>query len=134
MARPTSLAEVALRRSRDPARPLAKPLGEFLDAFYEPQAAAAAMLAKEPDALIARDEAAYLAAVAEHLSGLYGFPAPSWVNTPRYFLDVASWPDSLGRSSETIHFAESPVAFRRRFIFTEGWPLRRKHGPHPAAG
>lgn len=131
--RPASIKEVALRRAMRPDQPLWKPLGEFLDAFYEAEEGRADMLRDEPDAAIDRRELAYLAAAAEHLSDLYEFAPPVWVERPVYFLPTAYWPDRLGRAFEAICIAESPTSFRRRFIFTEGRPLRRKAGPRFAA-
>ncbi len=129
MIRPGTLAAVAARRAERPDEPLWKPLGEFLDDFYEGGEDREGRLAQEPAVSITREEAAFLAAAAEYLSGLYGLPAPKWVGKPAYFLDVAYWPENRGRAMETICLAESPTSFRRRFIFTEGRPLRRKHGP-----
>ena len=129
MRRPESLVEVAERRATRPGEPLWKPLGEFLDTFYEMPQGRTARLADEPVAPIAREEAAYLAAVADHLSLTYRLPHPLWTEKPQHFLDTAWWPENRGRAFEAICLAESPTAFRRRFIFTEAQPLRRKGGP-----
>lgn len=134
MIRPASLREVAERQVEAPRTPLSKPLGEFLDGFYEPDADRPAMLAEEPAvANLPVETAAYLAATAEHLSLIYRLAPPAWVAKPAYFLDQAFWPDPPGRAAEAMWLAESPIAFRRRFIFTEAQPLRRKQGPRFAA-
>lgn len=127
--RPRSLWEVAERRA-ELGRPLWLSLDAFLDDFYETGAPRAAMLAGEPTAPLAAEEAAYLAGVADHLSNLYGLPRPEWTAKPAYFLSAAYYPENLGPAFEAICLAESPTAFRRRFIFTEGQPLRRKGGPY----
>lgn len=129
MRRPKSLAEVAERRHARADVPLWLPLSEFLDAFYEADAPRKSMLAEEPSADIPRPERAYLAGAAEHLSALYRLEPPEWVAKPAFFLTEAYWPETLGPAFEQIALAESPVAFRRRFIFTEAQPLRRKGGP-----
>lgn len=129
--RPTSIAEVAKRLEESPRTPLFKPLGEFLDAFYEPNADRASMLSQEPCADIPPSHLAYLSAAVEHLCSLYALPPPSWVSRPEYFLDTAYYPEKLGPKLEAILIAESPTSFRRRFIFTEAEPLRRKAGPRP---
>lgn len=134
MTRPESMADVATRRASDPATPLRKPLSEFLDAFYGAEPGMRrAMLEDEPPATIALQERAYLAAATEHLSLVYRLTPPSWVNGAPYFLDMAYGPESHGRAFEAICLAESPVSFRRRFIFTEARPLRRKQGPCSAS-
>lgn len=132
MTPPGTLAEVARRRAAAPAAPLWRPLGEFLDAFYALDVDRPAMLSERPSAEIAADEAAYLAGVAEHLSALYDLAPPAWIEESGFFLDRAYWPEARGRAFEAICLVESPTAFRRRFIFTEAQPLRRKAGPRPA--
>ncbi len=131
MMRPNSIAEVAKRLEAAPRTPIWKPLAEFLDAFYESVGDRAAMLSEEPDAAIPRPPLAYLAATTEHLCSLYGLEPPSWVSRPQYFLDAAYYAQTLGPKLEAILIAESPTSFRRRFIFTEAEPLRRKAGPRP---
>lgn len=124
---PTSISDVARERVANPEQPLWKPLGEFLDSFYDAPSAAA--FREEPTIAISAQDGAYLAAAAEHLCSLYGFEPPSWVSKPFYFLKVAHWPEVHGRATEAICLAESPTSFRRRFVFTEAKPLRRKAGP-----
>ena len=129
MTRPVSLAEVAERRAGAPAVPLWLALSEFLDAFYEAGAARAKMLSPRPSSPLPRGEAAYLAAAAEHLCRVYGLEPPPWTEEAGFFLTQAYWPDNRGPAFEAVCLVESPAAFRRRFIFTEAQPLRRKEGP-----
>lgn len=130
--RPSSLAEVARRRT-ETGRPLWLALDAFLDAFYAPGAPRAAMLAEEPPSGLAVQEAAYLAGVADYLADVYRLEPAGWTGKPEYFLAQAYWPERRGPAFEAVCAAESPTAFRRRFIFTEGRPLRRKNGPRFAA-
>ena len=68
---------------------------------------------------------AYLAATAEHLCRDANIPIPEWTEQPERFLSCA-WFDNSGlKSLNAVMVAESPLAFRRRFIFTEAKPLRR---------
>jgi hypothetical protein len=132
MTQPNSIAAVAKRLEQSPGTPLSKPLGEFLDAFYGPVDDRAAMIREEPCAAIPRPLLAYLSATVEHLCCLYGLSPPDWVSRPEYFLDSAFYAETLGPTLEAILIAESPTSFRRRFIFTEAEPLRRKYGPRRA--
>jgi len=111
------------------ARP-ALPVWNSIDAFYaaEPRGKAA-MLVREPGGEGPREERAYRAACAEHLSITCRLAPPPWVEKPCYVLDAAVYPQNLGRAFETICIAESPISFRRRFIFAQAQPLRRKGGP-----
>ena len=126
--RPGSLAEVARRRVES-GRPLWLALDAFLDAFYEPDASREVMLAEEPSPGLSVQEGAYLAGVADYLCDIYRLPHPAWTTRAAYFLPQAYWPETLGPAFERVCAAESPTAFRRRFIFTEAQPLRRKAGP-----
>lgn len=68
---------------------------------------------------------AYLAATAEHLARAADIPIPVWTEQSDRFLSRA-WFDNHGlKSLNAMMVAESPLAFRRRFIFTEARPLRR---------
>ncbi len=68
---------------------------------------------------------AYFAAAAEHVARGSGIKIPSWTEAQDRFLRRA-WFDNHGLSSlNAMMLAESPLAFRRRFIFTEARPLRR---------
>lgn len=68
---------------------------------------------------------AYLAAAAEHIARSAGIGIPAWTENSDRFLRKA-WFDNHGLTSlNATMLAESPLAFRRRFIFTEAKPLRR---------
>ncbi len=71
---------------------------------------------------------ALIGAVGEHLARRWrlGDP-PSWTAQPERFLDR---PCFMGHERmKGFLLAESPLAFRRRFIFTEAEPLRRASMP-----
>lgn len=68
---------------------------------------------------------AYLAAAAEHVARGAGIDIPRWTESRDRFLSRA-WFDNHGLTSvNATMLAESPLSFRRRFIFTEAKPLRR---------
>ena len=68
---------------------------------------------------------AYVAGVAEHLARRWSLPRiPAWTNQPSRFLKRPYFPFS-GANTKALYFVESPIAFRRRLIFTEARPLRR---------
>jgi hypothetical protein len=71
---------------------------------------------------------ALIGAVGEHLVRRWGFgEAPAWTSQPQRFLDR---PWFMGHERmKGFLLAESPLAFRRRFIFTEAEPLRRASMP-----
>lgn len=133
-ARPRTMAEVAARRAARPDIPLWKPMCEFLDEFYEEQSDRLVMLVGEPVAPIAREEAAYFAASTEYLCGVYELPCPAWVMKPVYILDAPFWPHDCLDGMKALLVTESPEPFRRRNIYTERRPLRRKAGPRPPSG
>ena len=122
---PRTLADVGMSRRDHPRYPLWKPVCEFLDHFYE-SLDHEELIREEPTAVIVDDEAAYLAAIAECLSERYGLVPPRWTEKPRYFLDRAFFVDPVGPAGQAIYLAQSPAAFRRRMVFTERLPLRRK--------
>ena len=111
--RPDNIAEVARRRAARPEKPLWKPLGEFLDEFYD--SPDVSMLEEEPSAPISLEEGAYLAASVEYLCGWYLLRPPSWVNERKYFLRTTYWHECYGLAMENVFLAESPTSFRRRF-------------------
>ena len=128
MSRPTTLAAVATTRLE--GQPLAAALAEFLDVFY-PRLAngdADALIAAEPPALPDPIEHALLGAVAEHLARRWQLPIPAWTDNPSRFLDRPYFTTPL-EDLKALLIAESPLAFRRRLIFTEAEPLRRARWP-----
>ena len=130
--RPKSIVAVAAARADHPDHPLWKPLCEFLDEFYEAaQESREGMICDEPLAAISREELAYFAGCAEYLADVYNIAKPDWLNGEKYFLTTPYYPQKLGPMLEALCAAESPIQFRRRLVFTEGRPLRRKLGPNP---
>ena len=128
--RPTTIHEVARRRSLQPNVSLWKPMNEFLDSFYdEDRVRLRDMLKQEPEADIDPKEKAYLAASVEYLCSAYKLELPEWTLKSEYFLIQAWWPEDFGPKGRALFIAESPTSFRKRFIFTERYPLRRKRGP-----
>lgn len=70
---------------------------------------------------------AYIGATAEHLCRGANTPIPDWTEKRERFLSRA-WFDNHGlKSLNAMMVAESPLAFRRRFIFTEAKPLVLSH-------
>lgn len=71
---------------------------------------------------------AYIGAIAEHLSRRWSLgPAPAWSDDPDRFLDEPYF--TAGPAMHAVLMMVSPMAFRRRFIFTEAEPLRRARMP-----
>ena len=127
---PPTLAE-AVRYGVAGGGALAVTIDEFLDVFYSENDAGnrQAMIDEEPPLLgVARDDA-YVGAVGEHLARRWGLRIPAWAASDDR--DVAE-PWFLGRMGNGLAgllLVESPIAFRRRRIFTEAEPLRRARMP-----
>jgi len=133
MLRPNTLAEVARRRNAGEDFSLL--LREFLDEFYGGvrRGAAAACIADEPERLLDLKEHASLGAVGEHLARRWNLPIPAWAEDPSRFLRRPYFTTPI-EGLKALLIAESPIAFRRRLIFTEAEPLRRARmptGPQP---
>jgi hypothetical protein len=102
----------------------------FLDDFYADADAASRMgrVADDPGLTDDRRMNALLGAVGEHLARRWNLgDPPQWSNGPACFLD-RPWFMGPERMKGFL-LAESPLAFRRRFIFTEAEPLRRASMP-----
>jgi hypothetical protein len=126
--RPGTLAEV-LQLVRD-GEPFRLCLVGFLDAFYTSGSDAERRQRLEDDPGLAGDAKtdALIGAVAEHLCQRWSLGRPPhWVEQPERFLD-RPWFMGAERMKGFL-LAESPSAFRRRFIFTELEPLRRATMP-----
>jgi hypothetical protein len=102
----------------------------FLDGFYHDKTpeSRAIRIAEDPGLTDDHKMNALLGAVGEHLSIRWNVgAAPAWTNQPERFLDR---PWFMGHERmKGFLLAESPLAFRRRFIFTEAEPLRRASMP-----
>ena len=126
--RPATLADVARRRNAgEELRPL---LAGFLDSFYARVRAgtAQAALMERPEPLAEAREHALLGAVAEHLARRWRLTVPDWSDEPSRFLKRPYFTSPL-EGLKALLIAESPLAFRRRLIFTEAEPLRRARMP-----
>jgi hypothetical protein len=128
MPRPSTLAEVARRRNA--GEDFSFLLREFLDTFYGAlrRGEAAACLADEPELLPAPTEHASLGAIGEHLARRWNLPIPAWTDDSSRFLRRPYFTTTL-EGLKALLLAESPLAFRRRLIFTEAEPLRRARMP-----
>ena len=126
--RPSTLAEVAERRQA--REDFGRLLSEFLDQFYQALASggAQAMIAMEPAALDDAREHALLGAAGEHLARRWKLSIPEWTNDPSRFLRQ-SYLTTPAQGLNALLLVESPLAFRRRLIFTEAEPLRRARMP-----
>jgi hypothetical protein len=102
----------------------------FLDDFYtdKSQDSRRMRIVDDPGLTLDSKTDALLGAIGEHLAIRWQLgPAPDWVCQPGRFLDK---PWFMGHERmKGFLLAESPLAFRRRFIFTEAEPLRRASMP-----
>lgn len=104
-------------------------ISEFLDEFYlGALSVRQRMIAEEPPLTGEAFEDAYVGAVGEHLARRWGLAIPAWVDDPRRFLDEPRFPD-FAELAKPVFLRDSPIAFRRRLIFTEAEPLRRARFP-----
>lgn len=126
--RPTTLAEVASRRNA--GEDWSVLLREFLDEFYEAlrRGEAQACIAQTPESVADAQEHASLGAIGEHLARRWLLAIPAWTNDPSRFLRRPYFTTPL-EGLKALLLAESPIAFRRRLIFTEAEPLRRARMP-----
>lgn len=126
--RPATLAEVARRRNA--GEEMAALLVGFLDSFYGDlrEGTAQAALNECPEALPEAREHALLGAIGEHLARRWGLCIPDWSDDPSRFLKRPYFTTPL-EGLKALLIAESPLAFRRRLIFTEAEPLRRARMP-----
>jgi hypothetical protein len=128
MARPDTLVEVARRRKAGGDFSLL--LREFLDEFYESlrSGVAGTSIAEDPVALSDPQEQALLGAIGEHLARRWNLAIPPWTEDPSRFLHRPYFTTTI-EGLKALLLAESPIAFRRRLIFTEAEPLRRARMP-----
>ena len=128
MTRPRTLAEVARRRNA--GADFSFLLREFLDEFYSAlrSTLAGEGIVEEPIAVADPQEHAMFGAVAEHLARRWNLAIPPWTESPSRFLHRPYFTTSI-EGLKALLLAESPIAFRRRLIFTEAEPLRRARMP-----
>jgi len=106
-------------------------LDEFLDAFYTETDGAIrqGMIDDEPARLGDERRDAYVGAVAEHLARRWGLAIPPRSAAPWRELLEPWFVGMMGKGLSGLFLVESPIAFRRRLIFTEAEPLRRARMP-----
>lgn len=127
--RPHSLAD-AIERHRAGCD-FGVALNEFLDEFYlADDAKRQSMIDQEPALLGDGKLDAYIGAVGEHLAHRWHLDhVPRWTTKAERFLDWPWFPDGDSARLKMILLMESPIAFRRRDIYTEAEPLRRARMP-----
>jgi len=104
-------------------------ISEFLDEFYLAGPPERQRMIGEEAALTGvAFQDAYVGAVAEHLARRWGLEIPAWADDPRRFLATPRFPDYM-ELAKPVFLRDSPIAFRRRLIFTEAEPLRRARFP-----
>ena len=139
-AHPTTLAEAVtlyqrgVERRRDAeARDGAFSvlLDAFLDAFYTENdlVRRQAMIDDEPPRTGEERRDAYVGAVGEHLARRWGLQIPPWSSASWREVAEPWFVGRMGIGLSGLLLVESPIAFRRRRIFTEAEPLRRARMP-----
>jgi hypothetical protein len=104
-------------------------ISEFLDEFYPRSSSERQlMIVEEPGLTGVRFQDAYIGAVGEHLARRWGLDIPAWADDPRRFLVEPHFPEYM-ELAKPVFLRDSPIAFRRRLIFTEAEPLRRARFP-----
>lgn len=123
-----TLAEVAERRKS--GGDFSALLSDFLDTFYGAlsKSRAQELISEEPQALDDATEHAALGAIAEHLARRWKLSIPAWTNDSSRFLRQPYFTTPL-EGLNALLLVASPLAFRRRLIFTEAEPLRRARRP-----
>jgi hypothetical protein len=131
MNRPGTLAEVA-RRVNGGTQEFEFALREFLDSFYMNPAERQSMIDDEPEPLADVRHHAALGGVGEHLARRWKLHIPAWTEDSSRFLKRPYFTTRL-EGLKAMLLVQSPLAFRRRLIFTEAEPLRRARMPRDAA-
>jgi hypothetical protein len=129
MNRPATLAEVAKRLKADRSCQHVAMAG-FLDNFYTQPDRRQGMLDPEPGLIGDAILDAVIGAMGEHLARRWSLRIPPWTEHPARFLKQPYFPTPI-EALKPMLIAQSPLAFRRRLIFTEHEPLRRARMPVP---
>ncbi len=128
---PPTLAD-AVRWAAEGRRDFAVAIDEFLDVFYTETdpAVRQSMIAEEPPRLGVERQDAFVGAVGEHLARRWGLTIPAWAATDARDVADPWFVGRMGKGLSGLLLVESPIAFRRRRIFTEAEPLRRARMPN----
>ena len=130
MNRPATLIEVAQRRNNGEEFEML--VAEFLDTFYgalkRDPIAATSCITGEPAPIPDANQHALLGAIGEHLARRWNLAIPNWTSDPSRFLSLPYFTTDLD-GFKAMMIAQSPLAFRRRLIFTEAEPLSRARMP-----
>jgi hypothetical protein len=104
---------------------------EFLDAFYTETdpAARQAMIDDDPPRIGDEKQDAFVGAIGEHLARRWRLRIPEWSDAPWRVVAGPWFVGMMGVGLSGLFLVESPIAFRRRRIFTEAEPLRRARMP-----
>jgi hypothetical protein len=129
--RPRDLAEASARALIDD-RGRAFPLDEFCDEFYLDHPDKVCQQRRlDPVPVLTGDAEldAWIGAIGEHLARRWGLEIPDWTERPGHFAvrEPIFMPPSPALKEAIIE--ETPIAFRRRLIFTFAEPLRRARFP-----
>jgi hypothetical protein len=135
---PTSLADAVERYCRDGegrGGAFEVLIDEFLDAFYSETDSARRqhMIDAEPCRIGDERQDAFVGAVGEHLARRWGLQIPPWSDAAWRQVAEPWFVGMMGKGLSGLLLVESPIAFRRRRIFTEAEPLRRARMPVDAA-
>ncbi len=106
-------------------------IDEFLDAFYTETdpAGRQAMIDDDPPRIGDEKQDAFVGAIGEHLARRWLLRIPDWSNAPWRVVADPWFVGQMGVGLSGLFLVESPIAFRRRRIFTEAEPLRRARMP-----
>jgi len=125
--RPTSLSEAVDRIIE--GYDFFHATNEFLDEFYLADSEQRQrMINEQPRLTGVAFQDAYAGAMGEHLARRWDLDIPAWVDDPQRFLGQPCFPPYT-ELAKALFLHDSPIAFRRRLIFTEAEPLRRARFP-----
>ncbi len=131
---PQSLADAVARYLRDgngQEGAFQVLIDEFLDAFYTETdpAIRQTMIDAAPPATGDERQDAFVGAIGEHLARRWRLRIPEWSDAPWRMVADPWFVGQMGVGLSGLFLIESPIAFRRRRIFTEAEPLRRARMP-----